>query len=80
MDQDGGVEGDVEFMGRQFELEMESLKEDIGEVAPLNKRRATREKAKQRAKLMRTVPEYRQGLVKRYGDEEVRRFEEKYGD
>jgi len=77
--EDSGVEGDVKFMGEQFELEMESMKEDIGQTPPLNKRRLKRDRAKQRANLMRTVPEYRQGLVKKFGEEEVQRFEKKYG-
>ena len=76
--QDSGVEGDVEFMGKQFELEMESMKEDIGETPPLNKRRLTRDRAKQRANLMRSDRKYRRGLVKRFGEAEVQRFEKKY--
>ena len=76
--QDSGVEGDVEFMLRQHDLNMESMKEDIGETPPLKKRRLTRDRAKQRANLMRSTPEYRRGLVKRFGEEEVQRFEKKY--
>jgi hypothetical protein len=79
MTEDDGIEGDIKFIGEQYDLEMESLKADIGEAKPLNKRRLSRERAKRRAEMIRTNPDYRAGLVDRVGEEEVARFEKKYG-
>tara|TARA_R100001086_G_scaffold243907_1_gene173080 strand:+ start:33 stop:272 length:240 start_codon:yes stop_codon:yes gene_type:complete len=79
MTEDDGIEGDIKFIGEQYDLEMESLKADIGEAKPINKRRLSRERSKQRAEIMRMNPDYRSGLVERVGEEEVARFEKKYG-